>query len=123
MNNLIKKIEDEQIRNNVPIFRSGDTIEVQTWVLEGNKKRLQAFEGIVIAMRHKGLNSSFTVRKISHSEGVERVFPMYSNMIYSIKINKFGKVRRAKLYYLRFLFGKSARIKTRLINKDKKNDV
>nr|BET44901.1 MAG: 50S ribosomal protein L19 [Candidatus Aschnera chinzeii] len=119
MNTIIQEIEKEQIKTNIPKFNSGDTLEVKIWVVEGNKKRLQSFEGIVIAIRNRGINSAFTVRKISNGEGVERVFQTHSPIIDSIIIKRYGLVRRAKLYYLRKLFGKAARIKERLIQKEK----
>ncbi|URJ30722.1 50S ribosomal protein L19 [Candidatus Blochmannia vicinus (nom. nud.)] len=114
MYELIKNFETKQIKKNVPRLHSGDTIEVKTWVIENNKKRLQTFEGIVIAIKNRGLHSSFTVRKISSGEGVERVFQTHSPVIEEIKIKRFGIVRRAKLYYLRNLSGKSARIKVKV---------
>ena len=113
MSNLvIQQFEAEQIAGkNIPDFRSGDTVIVKVRVKEGNRERLQAFEGVVISRRNRGLNSSFTVRKISHGEGVERVFQLYSYLIESITVKRLGDVRRAKLYYLRDLTGKAARIK------------
>lgn len=112
---IIKTFETEQInKKNIPEFRPGDTIEVQVWVVESSKKRLQSFEGIVIAIKNRSLQSSFTVRKISHGEGTERVFQKYSNVIEKIFIKKKGSVRKAKLYYLRNRLGKSARIKERI---------
>lgn len=114
MNDVIKQIEAEQMQREVPEFGPGDTVVVQVKVKEGNRERLQAFEGVVIAKRNRGLNSSFTVRKISHGEGVERVFPTYSPAIQAIKLKRRGDVRRAKLYYLRELQGKAARIKEKL---------
>ncbi|BGI50778.1 MAG: 50S ribosomal protein L19 [Arsenophonus endosymbiont of Ceratovacuna japonica] len=114
MNNIIKYIEQKQIKKNIPLFSVGDTIEVKVWVVEGSKKRLQAFEGLIIAIRNRGLHSSFTVRKISNGEGIERVFKTHSPIIDDIKIKRHGVVRRAKLYYLRNRYGKSARIKERL---------
>jgi large subunit ribosomal protein L19 len=98
----------------IPEFSPGDTVVVQVKVKEGARERLQAFEGIVIAKRNRGLNSAFTVRKISHGEGVERVFQTYSPSVASIKVKRRGDVRRAKLYYLRELSGKAARIKEKL---------
>lgn len=98
----------------VPVFGAGDTVSVQVKVKEGERERLQVFEGIVIAKRNRGLNSAFTVRKISHGEGVERVFQTYSPVIESITVKRRGDVRRAKLYYLRDLQGKAARIKEKL---------
>lgn len=117
MGNIIEEIEKEQIAKlgkQIPDFRPGDTVIVQIKVKEGERERLQAFEGIVIAKRNRGLNSSFTVRKVSHGEGVERVFPLYSPMVHEITVKRRGKVRRAKLYYLRELRGKAARIKEKI---------
>lgn len=114
MNCIIKLIEQEQIKINIPFFRSGDTVEVKIWIIEGNKKRLQAFEGTVIAIRRRGLHSTFTIRKISHGEGVERVFHIHSPIIDNILVKRHGIVRKSKLYYLRKLTGKAARIKERL---------
>lgn len=108
--NIIKQLEDEQLKTDVPAFGPGDTVVVQVKVKEGDKTRLQAYEGIVIAKRNRGLHSSFTVRKISNGEGVERVFQTHSPMIDSITLKRRGAVRRAKLYYLRDRSGKSARI-------------
>ena len=114
MTNIIDEINAEQLNKEIPEFAPGDTIVVSVKVKEGNRERLQAFEGICIAMRNRGLNSAFTVRKISHGTGVERVFQTYSPMIDSIKVKRRGDVRRAKLYYLREREGKSARIKEKL---------
>jgi large subunit ribosomal protein L19 len=114
MSDIIKAIEAEQMDREIPDFGPGDTVVVQVKVKEGSRERLQAFEGVVIAKRNRGLNSSFTVRKISHGEGVERVFQSYSPTIQSIKVKRRGAVRRAKLYYLRGLQGKAARIKEKL---------
>jgi large subunit ribosomal protein L19 len=114
MSILINQIEQEQIRTDLPTFRSGDTVVVQVKVKEGTRERLQAFEGVVIAIKNRGVNSSFTVRKISHGEGVERVFQTHSPIIDSVKVLRKGVVRRAKLYYLRGRSGKSARIKEKL---------
>jgi large subunit ribosomal protein L19 len=111
MSNIIKQLEAEQMNREVPDFTPGDTVVVQVKVKEGNRERLQAFEGVVIAKRNRGLNSAFTVRKISHGEGVERVFQTYSPAVADIKVKRRGAVRRAKLYYLRGLTGKAARIK------------
>lgn len=117
-NPVIQQFESEQMTNkNIPEFRSGDTVIVKVRVKEGNRERLQAFEGVVISRRNRGLNSSFTVRKISHGEGVERVFQLYSNLIESITVKRLGDVRRAKLYYLRERTGKAARIKEKIITK------
>ena len=112
--NIIEQLEQEQLRTDLPEFNAGDTVVVQVKVKEGTRERLQAFEGIVIAKRNRGLNSAFTVRKISHGEGVERVFQTRSTMIDSIEVKRRGDVRRAKLYYLRNLRGKAARIKEKL---------
>jgi len=114
MTNTIKELENEQLKDNIPEFMAGDTITVQVRVREGDRERLQAFEGVVIAKKNRGLNSSFTVRKISYGEGVERVFQTHSPMIASIKIKRRGDVRRAKLYYLRDRTGKAARIKEKV---------
>ena len=114
MSKIIEAIDNEQMGKEVPVFAPGDTIVVQVKVKEGTRERLQAFEGVVIAKRNRGINSSFTVRKISHGEGVERVFQTYSPVVDSIEVRRRGDVRRAKLYYLRELSGKSARIKEKL---------
>ncbi len=114
MSKLIQEIEQEQLRKDIPEFGAGDTVVVQVRVSEGNRERLQAYEGVVIAKRNRGLNSSFTVRKVSHGEGVERVFQTHSPQIASIKRKRRGDVRRAKLYYLRQRSGKSARIKEKI---------
>lgn len=116
MSNIIAQLDAEQMKQKIPEFDSGDTVIVQVKVKEGNRERLQAFEGVVIAKRNRGLNSAFTVRKISHGEGVERVFQTYSQLIKSIKVKRRGDTRRAKLYYLRDRSGKSARIKEKLVN-------
>ncbi len=114
MSNIISQIEAEQMGREVPEFAAGDSVAVQVKVKEGTRERLQTFEGIVIAKRNRGLNSAFTVRKISHGEGVERVFQTYSQAIDSITVTRRGDVRRAKLYYLRELRGRAARIKEKL---------
>jgi large subunit ribosomal protein L19 len=114
MTNLIQELEAEQIRTDLPEFSTGDTVEVQVRVKEGTRERLQAFEGVVIAMRNRGLNSSFTVRKISYGEGVERVFQTHSPLIATVKLKRRGDVRRAKLYYLRERTGKAARIREKI---------
>jgi len=114
MSNIIEELNNEQMTRKVPEFSSGDTVVVQVKVKEGDRERLQAFEGIVIAKRNRGLNSAFTVRKISYGEGVERVFQTYSPSVASITVKRRGDVRRAKLYYLRELSGKAARIKEKL---------
>lgn len=112
--NLIQQLEQEEIARlgkNIPDFAPGDTVVVNVNVVEGERKRVQAYEGVVIAIKSRGLNSSFTVRKISHGEGVERVFQTYSPAIESVQVKRRGKVRAAKLYYLRELEGKAARIR------------
>ncbi len=114
MSKIIEAIEQEQMQKQIPDFAPGDTVIVQVKVKEGNRERLQAFEGVVIGKRNRGLNSSFTVRKISHGEGVERVFQTYSPVVDSIKVKRRGDVRRAKLYYLRGRTGKAARIKEKI---------
>lgn len=118
--NLIEQIEKEEIERlgkSVPQFGPGDTLVVNVNVVEGERKRVQAFEGVVVAKRNRGLNSSFIVRKISSGEGVERTFQTYSPIIASIEVKRRGDVRRAKLYYLRSRSGKSARIKEKLATK------
>ena len=117
---LIKKLEQEEVERlgkNIPEFNPGDTVVVNVNVIEGDRKRLQAYEGVVIAKRNRGLNSSFVVRKISSGEGVERTFQLYSPLISDIEVKRYGDVRRAKLYYLRKRSGKSARIKEKLKTK------
>ena len=114
MSKIIEAIEQEQMDKEIPDFAPGDTVVVQVKVKEGSRERLQAFEGVVIARRNRGLNSSFTVRKISHGEGVERVFQTYSPTVDSITVKRRGDVRRAKLYYLRGRTGKAARIKEKI---------
>ena len=114
MQHLIDAVEAEQMTRDVPPFAPGDTVVVQVKVKEGERERLQAFEGVVIGKRNRGLNSAFTVRKISHGEGVERTFQTYSPLVDSIEVKRRGKVRRAKLYSLRALRGKAARIREKL---------
>src|SRR6188768_479170 len=114
MTNIIAALETERMKREVPDFGPGDTVVVEVKVKEGDRERVQAYEGVVIARRNRGLNSSFTVRKISHGEGVERVFQAYSPSIGSISVKRRGSVRRAKLYYLRDLRGKAARIKEKI---------
>ncbi len=113
-NKIIAEIEAEQMGQEIPAFSPGDTVVVQVKVSEGNRERLQAFEGVVLAKRNRGLNSAFTVRKISSGIGVERTFQTYSKLIDSITIKRRGDVRQAKLYYLRELSGRAARIKEKL---------
>ncbi|MCX4160773.1 MULTISPECIES: 50S ribosomal protein L19 [Paraburkholderia] len=122
--NLIEKLEQEEIERalagkTIPAFAPGDTVIVSVNVVEGTRKRVQAYEGVVIAKRNRGLNSSFIVRKISSGEGVERTFQTYSPLLASIVVKRRGDVRRAKLYYLRDRSGKSARIKEKLVSKDR----
>ncbi|MDJ0929426.1 MAG: 50S ribosomal protein L19 [Gammaproteobacteria bacterium] len=114
MSKVIQELEAAQLKSDVPDFGPGDQVVVQVRVKEGNRERLQAYEGVVIAKKNRGLNSSFTVRKISHGEGVERVFQTHSPSIAGIKVKRRGDVRRAKLYYLRERSGKSARIKEKI---------
>ena len=114
MVNIIDQLEAEQCTREIPEFHPGDTVVVQVKVVEGQRERLQAFEGTVIAKKNRGLNSSFTVRKISYGEGVERVFQTYSPSIAKISVKRRGDVRRAKLYYMRNRRGKAARIKEKI---------
>jgi len=113
-NKIIEQIENAQLKADVPEFSAGDTVVVQVRVVEGNRERLQAYEGVVIAKRNRGLNSAFTVRKISHGVGVERTFQTHSPLIDSITVKRRGDVRKSKLYYLRERSGRSARIKEKL---------
>ena len=117
MSNIIDILEQAQFKQDLPQFNPGDTLVVQVKVIEGNRERLQAFEGVCIAKRNRGLGSSFTVRKISHGEGVERVFQTHSPLVASITVKRRGDVRHAKLYYLRGLEGKAARITKKLDTK------
>ncbi len=120
MSNVIEQIEREQIENSGhgdTRFAPGDTVLVNVWVKEGNRERVQPFEGVVIARRNRGINSSFTVRKVSHGEGVERVFQLHSPLIESITVKRRGDVRRAKLYFLRERQGKAARIREKVRSK------
>jgi len=114
MRNIIETLESEALKTGIPDFVPGDTVVVQVRVKEGTRERLQAYEGVVIARRNRGLNSSFTVRKVSHGEGVERVFPLHSPTVADITVKRRGAVRRAKLYYLRDRSGKSARIREKV---------
>ncbi|MCS5709419.1 50S ribosomal protein L19 [Candidatus Berkiella cookevillensis] len=118
MSLIIQALEKEQLRT-IPSFSQGDTVTVYVKVVEGTRERLQAFEGVVIAIKNRGINSSFTVRKISHGEGVERVFQTHSPIIERIELNRRGKVRQSKLYYLRALSGRAARIKEDLAKTQK----
>lgn len=117
MANIIEQLDAEQMSREIPEFAPGDTVVVQVKVKEGDRERLQAFEGVVIAKKNRGINSSFTVRKISSGEGVERVFQTYSPLVAEIKVKRRGDVRRAKLYYMRDLRGKAARIKEKIKSK------
>jgi large subunit ribosomal protein L19 len=117
MSNIIKALEAEQMKQDVPAFAPSDTVVVQVKVKEGNKERLQAFEGVVIAVKNRGLHSAFTVRKISNGVGVERVFQTHSPLVDSITVKRRGDVRQSKLYYLRERSGKAARIKEKLAKK------
>ncbi len=122
MADIIKMLEEEEIARlgkTIPDFAPGDTVVIGVNVVEGTRKRVQLYEGVVIAKRNRGLNSSFIVRKISSGEGVERTFQTYSPLIASIELKRRGDVRRAKLYYLRERSGKSARIKEKLVSRDK----
>ena len=114
MSSIIAQLEAEQLKTDVPMFSPGDTVIVQGRGREGSRERLQAYEGVVIAKRNRGINSAVTVRKISHGEGVERVFQTHSPLIAEIKVKRRGKVRQAKLYYLRGRTGKAARIREKL---------
>ena len=114
MSNIIRELDNEQMGRELPEFAPGDTVVVQVKVKEGARERLQAFEGVVIAKRNRGLNSAFTVRKISHGEGVERVFQSYSQSVAAVQVKRRGDVRQAKLYYLRGRTGKAARIKEKI---------
>lgn len=114
MTTIIDEINNEQMNNDIPDFGPGDTVVVQVKIKEGTRERLQAYEGVVIARRNRGLHSAFTVRKISYGEGVERVFQTHSPMIDSVTVKRRGAVRRAKLYYLRELTGRAARITEKL---------
>lgn len=123
MSKFIQQIEEQQMEGKkIPEFNPGDTVIVNVKVKEGNNERIQAFEGVVIAKRNRGLNSAFTVRKISHGEGVERVFLSYSPALASIQVIRRGDVRRSKLYYLRGLTGRAARIKEKLLSKKKNTE-
>lgn len=114
VNKIIESVNAEQMSKVIPAFNPGDTVEVKVKVKEGDRERLQAYEGVVIAKRNRGINSAFTVRKVSHGEGVERVFQTYSPQVAEISVKRRGDVARAKLYYLRDRAGKSARIKEKL---------
>jgi large subunit ribosomal protein L19 len=113
MSNLIDALEREQLRSDIPVFRPGDTLRVHVKVIEGNRERIQAFEGVCIKRQGGGIRETFTVRRVSYGVGVERTFPVHSPKLEKIEVLRLGKVRRAKLYYLRNLTGKAARIKER----------
>jgi large subunit ribosomal protein L19 len=113
-NKIIQAVEADQMKKNLPAFGPGDTVEVKVKVKEGERERLQAFEGVVVAKRNRGLNSAFTVRKVAHGEGIERTFQTHSPQVAEIAVKRRGDVARAKLYYLRDRAGKSARIKEKL---------
>lgn len=114
MTNIIDAIAAEQLKTDLPEFSPGDTLKVNVMIREGDRQRIQAFEGVVIAIKNRGINSSFTVRKMSSGEGVERVFQTHSPLVHEIEVKRRGNVRRAKLYYLRERTGRSARIKEKL---------
>ena len=114
MGNIVQDLEKRRMTRELPEFNPGDTVVVQVKVIEGDRERVQAYEGVVIAKSNRGLNSSFTVRKISHGEGVERVFQTHSPAISEVSVKRRGSVRRAKLYYLRDLSGKAARIEEKI---------
>ena len=120
MSRIIQEIEKQRMTRKVPDFKPGDTVVVQVKVVEGDRERVQAYEGVVIAKRNRGVNSSFVVRKISSGEGVERTFQTYSPLIASVEVKRKGDVRRAKLYYLRGRSGKSARIREKLSQREDK---
>lgn len=116
MSNLIDIVDAESMRDNIPEFRPGDTVSVHVKVIEGTRSRIQVFTGVVLARSGKGVRETFTVRKISFGKGVERTFPVHSPIIDKIEVDRLGDVRRAKLYYLRGLHGKAAKIKERRVN-------
>jgi large subunit ribosomal protein L19 len=113
MNSVIKKLEEQYLKNDLPAFRVGDTVRIQVKVVEGEKERIQAFEGVVIKLARAGARTTFTVRKVSYGVGVERIFPLHSDRIEKVQVLNRGRVRRARLYYLRGLSGKAARIGTK----------
>lgn len=122
--NIVEQFEQEQMQNKkIPVFASGDTVVVKVKIKEGDRERLQAYEGVVIARKNRGLNSSFTVRKMSHGEGVERVFQTFSPQIDSITIKRRGDVRKAKLYHLRDLSGRKARIREKIMQREEEGKV
>lgn len=122
MSKILEELEREQLKTGIPEFAPGDTVAVQVRVVEGGRERLQTFEGVVIGKRNRGLNSAFTVRKVSYGEGVERVFQTHSPTIAGIKVKRKGAVRRAKLYYLRDRVGKRTRVKERRYSQRKKSE-
>ena len=111
MNELLRSVSESQLRTDIPTFGSGDTVRVHAKVVEGSRERIQVFEGICIAQKHGGVRATFTVRKISFGHGVERIFPLHSKVLDKVEVVRTGRVRRAKLYYIRELRGKAARIK------------
>jgi len=124
MQNIIGQLEQEQIKGKkITVFSAGDTVVVKVKIKEGDRERLQAYEGIVIAKKNRGINSSFTVRKISHDEGLERVFQTYSPQIESVQLKRRGDVRKAKLYHLRELSGRKARIREKIVQKKDKEQA
>ena len=118
MSNIIQQLEAEHMKQDIPQFRAGDTVTVQVRVKEGERERLQAFKGVVISKRNRGINSNFIVRKITGGEGIERTFQTHSPMVADIQVERLGDVNQSKLYYLRERSGRSARIKERIIHKD-----
>ena len=114
MNDIIKKIEDAQLKESVADFNVGDTVKVSAKIKEGNRERIQVFEGTVIAKKHGGINETFTVRRVAHGCGIERVFPLHSPTVEKVELVRNGKVRRAKLYYLRDRVGKAAKVKSKV---------
>lgn len=122
MSNIIQQLDAEQMKKDLPTFRAGDTVTVKVKVKEGTRERLQAFKGVVISKRNRGINSNFIVRKTTGGEGIERTFQTHSPMVDSISVERLGDVNQSKLYYLRERSGRSARIKERIIRKDKKAD-
>ncbi|PIQ44003.1 MAG: 50S ribosomal protein L19 [Gammaproteobacteria bacterium CG11_big_fil_rev_8_21_14_0_20_46_22] len=122
MSNIIQQLEQEQMRTDIPKFRAGDTVTVKVKVKEGERERLQAFTGVVISKRNRGVNSNFIVRKITAGQGIERTFQTHSPLIDTISVDRLGDVNQARLYYLRERSGRSARIKERIDHKKKKGD-
>lgn len=120
MTNIIQQLEQEQMKTDMPVFRAGDTVTVNVKVKEGERERLQAFKGIVISKKNRGINSNFVVRKVTSGEGIERTFQTHSPMIDSVTVDRRGDVNQARIYYLRDRSGRSARIKERITRKDSK---